>query len=114
MIGEVFTSRTYKYKVGCGNIYITVIDKNKKPHRVMIHRNSKFRCSLVMRDALARQSTFQKRRDVKQLIADLSHHRCESFEDLGFAGKAALKNSKYTATSCCDAVARCLKLEYGL
>jgi hypothetical protein len=88
-------SQTFKYKVGCGNIYF-VVDFNDSGtvHRIRVARNSKFRCSLVMRDVMSRQSTFQVRREPAQLVADLREHQCEEYY------------SGCQARSCYDAMAK--------
>lgn len=98
-----YRSKTYGIVVGCGRIYIT-IDYNPDGtfHKVRIPRNTKFNCSLVIRDSLAKQATFQGRRDPKQLVKDLKGskaHACKNY------------NITCKAYSCADAVSKVIDRE---
>jgi hypothetical protein len=103
--GEDFDSmpsQTYKIKVGCGNLYITICYNGKRRFkRLFIPRNSKFRCDLLVRDGLARLATYEGKRNLKQLIKDLKGdkfgHHCDNY------------NVTCQASSCFDAVSKSLK-----
>lgn len=95
-------SRTYRIKVGCGNLYITIIyDNQGRFRRLFIPRNSKFNCDLVVRDGIARLATFQGKRNLSQLIKDLRGdkwgHHCNKY------------NITAEASSCFDAVSKALE-----
>ena len=91
-------SATYGIKVGCGTLFI-IVDYNKDDtiHRIRIPRNSKFKCDLVMRDVLARQSTFEVRHDPSQLVKDLKNQTCAEY------------HVGCKARSCFDAMARTIE-----
>jgi len=97
---EVTPGATYKVKVGCGNLYVTICyDDKRRFRRIFIPRNSKFYCPLTTRDAIAKMGTFQGKRSMRQLIKDLrgnKAHYCEKY------------NVTAEATSCFDAVSRAL------
>ena len=100
---SLYKSRTHGVKVGCGTFYITV-ERNQDGsfHKVRIPRNTKFNCSLMSRDALAKQATFQGRRDPKQLVKDLKGskaHACKNY------------NITCKAYSCNDALSGVIKKE---
>jgi hypothetical protein len=90
-----------------------VIYKDEKPYNILIHRKSKAACDMTFFDALQRQSTFQTRRDIHQLIRDLKgsegdKHYCHKF---GVHIKGMMKEGKLAAYSCSDAIARVLRYE---
>lgn len=91
-------SQTYKTRVGCGNLYITICyDEKRRFKRLFIPRNSKFHCDLIVRDGLARQATFQGKRSLKQLVKDLrgsKAHHCDKY------------NITAEANSCQDAISK--------
>jgi len=95
---QEWKSETYRIKVGCGNLYCTVIfNADGSIHKVWIPRNSRFNCSLITRDSLSTQATYQARREPSQLIKDLKGskaHCCEKY------------NITCQAYSCSDAVAK--------
>lgn len=115
MFGENYKpSNTHCMKVGCGNLYITIV-KHRNGHldRVLIPRNSKyytpddnsdnkgFRCPEIVRDYLSRGATFGIRRDLDQSIKDLRGsiaHACNQY------------HVGCKAYSCQDAVAKVLKI----
>lgn len=108
-----YPCKNYKIKVGCGNLYISVIYNEDKPHNVLIHRKSKCACDMTFFDALQKQSTFQTRRDISQLIKDLKgslqeKNYCQKFNA---SLKEAIKEGNLAAFSCSDAVARVLRNE---
>lgn len=98
-----YKEKTYGIRVGCGNLFIMVeYNTDGSFHKIRIPRNTKFNCSLVIRDSLAKQATFQGRRDPKQLVKDLKGskaHCCKNY------------NITCKAYSCSDAVAQVLKKE---
>ena len=100
-IGGTFPSCTYRVRVGCGSLYVTILyDEKRRFKRLFIPRNSKFHCDLVGRDGLARIATFEGKRSLKQAIQDLGGskaHHCDKY------------NITSEATSCSDAVALALK-----
>jgi hypothetical protein len=100
---DVHLARTHGIKVGCGNLFIVVeYNKDGSFHKVRIPRNTKFNCSLMMRDALAKDATYKIRRDPQQLIKDLKGnkaHACKNF------------NITCKAFSCADAVAKAVENE---
>jgi hypothetical protein len=89
-------SITWCVRCGCGNLYITVLYKDSKPWKVFIPRNTRFNCSLMMRDALAKDATYKIRRDPKQLIKDLKGNKAHACKNYSIVAKAY---------SCADAVA---------
>jgi len=98
-----YKSKTYGIKVGCGTFYCT-IDYNADGsfHKIRIPRNTKFNCSLMMRDAMAKGATYKIRRDPKQLIKDLKGnkgHCCEKY------------NISCKAYSCSDALSKVVERE---
>ena len=100
---KIYKSKTYGIKVGCGTFFC-IIDYNSDGsiHKVRIPRNTKFNCSLITRDSLAKQATFQIRRDPKQLIKDLKGskaHACEKY------------NITCKAFSCSDAISKVVDRE---
>ena len=104
---ETRTSKTWKVVVGCGNLYVTVeFNEDGSIHKIRIPRNTKFKCSLMMRDRLAKQSTFQARQNVKQLVKDLKGSMDDTCEEYNIMVKSAMKTGKLAAYSCQDAVAR--------
>lgn len=99
-----YQSKTYKIRVGCGNLYVTVSYKDSDFHKIVIHRNSKFHCSLGSREVLAKQATFQIRREPKQLIKDLSDpHPCEKYT---IVVKSARMKGGLAGNSCADGIAK--------
>lgn len=105
-----YKSITWKVQTGCGKLYITILfNEDGSLHKVLIPRTSKFQCSVTMRDGLARQATFQGRRDLKQLVKDLrcdEKHACDGFN---VSVKSAIKNGEMGAYSCADAVAKVIE-----
>ena len=98
-----YPSKTYAVRVGCGNLFV-IVDYNQDNtfHKIRIPRNTKFNCSLVIRDSLAKQATYQGRRDPAQLVKDLKGskaHCCKNY------------NITCKAYSCSDAVAQVIKKE---
>ena len=96
-----YNSKTYAVRCGCGNLYIT-IDYNQDGsfHKLRIPRNTKFNCTLIARDSLAKQATYQARRDPKQLIKDLKGNKAHACKNYNITCKAF---------SCSDAVAQVIK-----
>jgi hypothetical protein len=99
-----YKSKTYGIAVGCGRIFIC-LDYNSDGsfHKIRIPRNTKFNCSLIVRDSLAKQATYQARRDPKQLVKDLKGtkaHACKNY------------NINCQAFSCSDAVANVIRREF--
>ncbi len=97
-------SKTYKVKVGCGNIYITIVyNKDGSIHRVRLPRNTKFNCSLIFRDGMAKEATYKARRDMPQLIKDFKGRKpdlvCDNY------------NINCQAYSCRDAIAKVFEYE---
>ena len=96
-------SKTYAVRVGCGNLFITIeYNQDGSFHKLRIPRNTKFNCSLIARDSLAKQATFLGRRDPQQLIKDLKGskaHACKNY------------NITCKAYSCPDAVAQVITKE---
>lgn len=95
---DFMPSVTYRIRVGCGNLYVTICyDEKRRFKRLFIPRNSKFHCDLVIRDGIARTATFQGKRSLRQLIRDLGGskaHHCDKY------------NITAQATSCQDAVSK--------
>lgn len=103
---KIYNSKTYGIKVGCsgepvnaGRLYITLIyNKDGSFHKVMIPRNTKFNCSLIIRDGLAKEATYKARRDIPQLIKDFKGRKpdmcCDNY------------NITCQAFSCRDAIAK--------
>ena len=94
-------SSTYKIRCGCGNLYATICyDEKRRFKRLFIPRNSKFHCDLIVRDNLARLSTYEGKRNLKQLIKDLRGdkfgHHCDKY------------NVTAQASSCFDGVSQIL------
>jgi hypothetical protein len=106
-----WSSVTAKVKVGCGNLYITIgFNEIGEPVWVRIPRNSKFKCSLTIRDSLARQSTYQLLAGAqKQLIKDLICSEGQTCEEYNIAVKSAVKQGKLAGYTCGDAVARVIQ-----
>jgi len=100
---QTYQSKTYAIKCGCGNLYITIeYNEDGSFHKVRLPRNTKFNCSLVMRDSLAKGATYKIRRDPKQFVKDnkgSKAHACEHY------------NITCKAFSCADAVARVVERE---
>jgi len=98
-------SSTHRVRTGCGNLYICIdFNQDGSIHKIRIPRNTKFNCSLIVRDSLAKQATFQVRRDPAQLIKDLKGskaHACEKY------------NITCQAFSCSDALAQVIQTVVG-
>jgi hypothetical protein len=96
-------SKTYGIRVGCGNLFIIVeYNADGSFHKIKIPRNTKFDCSLIARDSLAKQATFQGRRDPKQLVKDLKGSKAHCCKNYNITSKAF---------SCSDAVAQVIVKE---
>jgi hypothetical protein len=116
---EAYPSATYQVKVGCGHLHVTVVYYEGKVYNVFIHRKSKapqVKCDIIWFDGLQRQTTFQTRREMIQVIKDLrgnddpvQGHYCQQFN---IYLKGLIKKGKLAAYSCQDAVARVLYKEY--
>jgi hypothetical protein len=112
---ENWNSATYCAKVGCGKVYITVVNQDGQILRVITHRKSVCQCDLTFFDALNRQTTFQTNRDLEVAIKDLlgndhkqEGHFCSRYN----AGvKGAFKRGELAGYSCPDAIARVLQKE---
>ncbi len=94
-------STTFKIRVGCGNLYCTIVyDEKKRFKRLFIPRNSKFYCPLTTRDAIAKLVTYEGKRSLRQVIKDLRGdkfgHHCDKY------------NITAKASSCFDAVSQTL------
>jgi len=116
MTDKIWSSKTYRYYVGCGNAYITVdYNKDGSIARVCLQRNSKMKCSMTALDALSRQATYTARRDVKQAVKDLvgvdKQGKVIPCEEYSIAVKNAGKKGHAWAYSCQDAVAKVLVRE---
>ena len=99
---EVLNNYTTGFRVGCGKIYISVLyDDKKRFRKVMVHRNSKFKCDLVTRDNLAKMVTYQARRSLKQALRDLTGEKFSHHCDMYVVG---------CESSCGDAIAKTLRL----
>jgi len=101
-IFEGYPSQTYKIRVGCGNLYVTICYDNKRRFkRLFIPRNSKFYCPITTRDAISKLATYEGRRNIKQLIKDLRGdkftHHCDKY------------NVTSEAVSCFDAVSKVME-----
>lgn len=101
-IPENSNSVTYRIKVGCGNLYVTIVTRDKgRFDRVIIPRQSKFYCPHTTRDAIQRLVTFGGRRNLRQVIKDLRGdkfgHHCDKY------------NVNAEASSCFDAVSKVLE-----
>jgi len=96
-----YPSKTWGIKVGCGVLYISIdFNEDGTIHKVRIPRNTKFNCSLIHRDSLAKQATFQVRRHPKQLIKDLKGSKAHACKNYNIVCKAY---------SCSDAVAQVIE-----
>jgi hypothetical protein len=98
-----YKSKTYAIRVGCGNLYVTIdYNQNGSFHKIRIPRNTKFNCTLIARDSLAKQATFQIRREPKQLIKDLRGNKAHACKNYNITCKAY---------SCSDAIAKVVQKE---
>jgi hypothetical protein len=106
---RVLPSKTYCVYVGCGKIYVTVDYDEGEMCRIHINRNSKdLTCPMTAIDSLNRSSTFQVKREPRQLLKDEiggERHCCEKY---GVAVTSWRKSGRMTGYSCQDAVARIL------
>jgi hypothetical protein len=103
-LDRFYNSKTYAIRCGCGNLYVT-IDYNTDGsfHKLRIPRNTKFNCTLIARDSLAKQATFQARREPKQAVKDLKGNKAHACKNYNITCKAF---------SCSDAVAQVLRREF--
>lgn len=98
-----YKSKTYRVITGCGNLYVTIdYNEDSSFHRMRMQRNSKMKCSLTLREALARDATYKLRRDGDQFIKD---HKGEICEMNNMKVKVAKKKGEIAGTSCSDGVA---------
>jgi len=105
-------STTYRVFVGCGNIYITIdYNKDNSIHRIRIQRTSKFKCPIIMRDSLARQATFQARRDIGQLVKDLKGNPYNACDSYNITITSKMKNNELAGYSCADAISKIIERE---
>jgi hypothetical protein len=94
-------SKTHKVAVGCGNLYIIVdFNQNGAIHKIRMPRNTKFDCDLIIRDSMAKQATYQVRRDPAQLIKDLKGNKAHACKKYNITCKAY---------SCSDALAQVIQ-----
>jgi len=104
LMGEIETnkSETHRVRVGCGNLYVTIVIREKgRFDRLIMPRQSKFHCPETTREAIAKLVTFGGRRNMRQIAKDLggdkySHH-CGRY------------HAGCEASSCFDAVSQTLK-----
>jgi len=100
---KTYLSKTYCIKCGCGNLYITIeLNSDGSFHKVRLPRNTKFNCSLVMRESLAKAATFKCRREPEQFVKDNKGNKAHACERYNITCKAY---------SCADAVAQVIRRE---
>ncbi len=87
-IGSTKGSETQKRVVGCGNVYVTIVYRNKSKKifdSVIVTPPRKEECGGAMTAPLARVVTFALRRvldsgkELADLLRQLSNHRCEKY-----------------------------------
>ena len=88
-IGTTYKSKTYKRRVGCDNLYLTLAYSNdpEKPNKIEFIRISgkiDNECGASFYESLADQTTFALRRarnewEIKQIIKNLRYHRCNKY-----------------------------------
>ncbi len=112
---EVWDSKTYKVRVGCGNVFITIVKNDGQVIRVITYWKTTFHCDVTFFDALNRQTSFQTNRELEQAIKDLKGndsqkegHFCCKYS---VSVKGYIKQNKLGAYSCADAIARVLEKE---
>lgn len=103
-------SKTFKFLVGCGNVYLTCDFSDKGLHKIRMQRTSKLHCSPTVLNKLFRSATFQSRRDIQQAIKDHKDTEIDACEKFNIVVKSAMKQGKLAAYSCSDALARCLEI----
>jgi hypothetical protein len=110
-IETTWKERTYQQQTGCGNLYVIVAYKHdteskNKIEFIRVAGDGNNDCGESMWEAIADQTTFALRRarnewEIKQIIKNLRHHRCNRF----IAGRSK---------SCADAIGSVLEKELNL
>ena len=96
-----FQSMTYERKTGCGDLYVTLGEKNKKLTYVSIDMGKAGGCASANTDVLGRMigRSLKSGTELKKIISDLIGTRCHS----------SIVSDGEEVLSCADCVGKVLK-----
>lgn len=95
-------SRTWRYRTGCGNLYVTIGEVEGRPIEVFIHLGHSGGCGAAHQEGLARAVSLALRHGATdaEIIHQLEGIECPN----------SMIDEGIKITSCCDAVATAFRM----